>query len=109
MTTSASSVAVMVTMFDIFDRGAISGVNSYAVDINGPCRRHEVSKPRFAKHMLDGVATFSLALSTRAEARLGSASRSLSKPLAIAAKHLNARSRNTVAPPRRAPHQPKQA
>src|SRR5258708_2789728 len=31
--------------------------------------------------------TLSLALSTRAEARIGSASRSLSKPLAIAAKH----------------------
>ena len=41
---------------NVFDRGAISGVNSYAVDINGPERRHQVSIARLAKHMFDRFA-----------------------------------------------------
>jgi hypothetical protein len=41
---------------DVFDGGAITGVNPYAVDINGSCRRHQVSKPRFAKCIFDRFA-----------------------------------------------------
>src|SRR5712671_2655449 len=41
---------------DIFDRRAVSGVNSDAVDVNGPRRRHQIGTPRFAKHILERFA-----------------------------------------------------
>lgn len=45
---------------DVLDRGAIPRVYSYAVDLNGTCRRHQVSKPRFPKHMLNRFASLQL-------------------------------------------------
>jgi hypothetical protein len=70
---------------DIFDGGAVARMNSYAVDVDGARRRHQVGAWSFAKRSTDWP-TVSLAPSTRARARMGSASMSLSKPLAKATK-----------------------
>ena len=70
----------------VFDGSAISGMNLYAVDVDRG-RRHQVCEASAQPgHIRSTGLPSRLALSTRAQARMGSASWSLSLPLARTAK-----------------------
>src|ERR1700686_3285153 len=70
----------------IADRGAVAGVDAHAVDFDRARRRHQI-EVRAAPGLYSALSpAFSVVASTRASARIGSASLSSAKPLAMVTK-----------------------